>query len=61
MAMRDDFTWLPSTLNSPVYKEGAWAFSDIVEPAIMTVLQDPHEQESPKPAGRTWLTSTLIN
>lgn len=50
-----------ATLNSPVYKEGAWAFSDIVEPAIMTVLQDPHEQESPKPAGRTWLTSTFIN
>lgn len=50
---------LPSTLNSPVHKESPWVVSDIVEPAIMTVLQDPHEEECPQPAGRTWLTCTL--
>lgn len=39
-----------STLNGPIYKESPRAVSDIVEPAIMTVLQDPHEEECPQPA-----------
>lgn len=55
------FTSLQSTLNTPIYKESPWAVSDIVEPAIMTVLQDPHEEECTQPADRTWLTSTHIN
>lgn len=53
--------FLQSTLNSPVYKESPWTVSDIVEPAIMAVLQDPHEEESPQPAGSTCLTSIHIN
>lgn len=57
----DIYTSLPSTLDSPIYKESPWAVSDIVKPAIMTVLQDPHEEECSQPAGRTWLTSTHIN
>lgn len=55
------WTLFLNTLNSPVYKESPRAVSDIVEPAIMTVLQDPHEEESPQPAARTWLTSIHIN
>lgn len=55
------FTFLQDTLNSPVYEEGSWTVSDIVEPAVMAVLQDPHEEESAQPAGRTRLTSTHIN
>lgn len=58
---RKAFTSLPSTLNGPIYKESPWAVSDIVEPAIMTVLQDPHEKECPQPAERTWLASIHIN
>ena len=34
----------------------------MVEPAIVTVLQDPHEEECPQPAGgETRLTSVHIN
>ena len=60
---REDFffTSLPGTLNSPVYKESPWAVSDIVESAIVAVLQDPHEEECPQSAGGTWLTSIHIN
>lgn len=45
------FRFLQDTLDSPVDKEGSWTVSDIVEPAIMAVLQDPHEEESAQPAG----------
>lgn len=55
------FAWLPGTLNGPVHKESPWAVSDIVEPAIMTVLQNPHEEERSQPADRTWLTHLHIN
>lgn len=51
----------PSTLNCPVYKESPWAVSDFVEPAIVTVLQDPQEKECPQSEERTYLTSIHIN
>lgn len=41
-----------NTLDSPVYEESPWAVSDTVEPAVVTVLQDPQEQECPQPAAR---------
>lgn len=44
--------FLQATLNGPVYEEGSWVVSDTVEPAVMAVLQDPHEEESAEPAGR---------
>lgn len=47
------FRFLQYTLNSPIYKEGSWTVSDIVEPAVMAVLQDPHEEERAQPAGES--------
>lgn len=49
-----------STLNSPVYKESPWAVSDIVKPAIVTVLQDPEEEEGPQPAARPQVSAALF-
>lgn len=40
------------TLNGPVDEERPRAVSDVVEPAVMAVLQDPQEQERPQPAAR---------
>lgn len=50
-----------STLNSPVYKECPWAVSDIVEPAIVTVLQNPQEEEHPQPAARPQVSGHIIH
>lgn len=58
---RRELTSVPSTLNGPVYEESPWAVSDIVEPAIVTVLQDPQEKKSPQSVERARLTSTSIN
>lgn len=49
-----------STLNGPVYKESPWAVSDIVKPAIMTVLQDPEEEVGPQPAARPQVSAALL-
>lgn len=51
----------PPTLNRPVYEESPRALSDIVKPAIMTVLQDPQKQERPQPTERARLTRVHIN
>jgi len=40
----------PSTLNAPVYEEGSGLVPDVVEPSVLSVLQDTHEQECPQPA-----------
>lgn len=58
---KEVFTLLPSTLNSPIHKECPRAVSNIVKPAIMTVLQDSHEEECPQPAEKTYLKSFHIN
>lgn len=50
-----------STLNSPVYKERPWAVSDIVESAIVTVLQNPQEEERPQPAARPQVSGHIIH
>ena len=48
-----------STLDAPVYEESPWAVSDVVEPAVLAVLQDTHEQECPQPAGRTMFQAVV--
>lgn len=50
-----------STLNSPVHEERPWAVSDIVEPAIVTVLQNPQEEERPQPAARPQVSGHIIH
>lgn len=46
------------TLYSPVHKKCPWAVSDSIEPAIMSILQNPQEEESSKPV--QWSQKSFI-